>query len=268
MRSNKLWRVIWVVGIYAILGIVLYLVILYKVEWENKDLNTYLYFYDCGHQVCTSTSREVNYYSKIVCPDDICPYIDRIIDDNIILKRDNKKWIYNYIDGNIINDKYNDYRYIKDNMYVVSNDNENYGIIDDSGKVLVDLKYNYIDDYNSEFISYIKDNMYGIANASGEVIVKPTYEDIVLINDKLFAGKIDNVYQMISYSDMDASNSNKYDYVYAYNDIILVINNKKIDILDSNLKSTLVMKIDTFYDYKIEGEGEFRNILRWCEYLF
>ena len=43
MKNNSLWRVIWIVGIYAVLVSILYLVIIYKVKWENKDLNKYLY---------------------------------------------------------------------------------------------------------------------------------------------------------------------------------------------------------------------------------
>ena len=44
MKKNNLWRVIWIVGIYAVLVLILYLVIMYKVKWEDKDLHKYLYF--------------------------------------------------------------------------------------------------------------------------------------------------------------------------------------------------------------------------------
>ena len=66
MKNNSLWRVIWIVGIYAVLVSILYLVIIYKVKWENKDLNKYLYFYNCSGQICTSDISQNNFYSKIV----------------------------------------------------------------------------------------------------------------------------------------------------------------------------------------------------------
>ena len=54
MRSSKIWRIIWIVGIYAVLVLILLLVIDYKVRWESKDLNTYLYFYNCNNNLCAS----------------------------------------------------------------------------------------------------------------------------------------------------------------------------------------------------------------------
>lgn len=260
MKSSNLWRIIWIVGIYLLLGVILYLVILYKVQWEHKDLNSYLYLYDCERDLCTSTTPQNNYYSKILCEDDDCPYIVDVIDNNIILKKDNVSWIYNYYSNQIINDNYAEYRYIGNDMYVVSNQENKYGVINISNEILVPLEYYYIDDYKNDFISYIKDNLYGIVSTDGVFDILPIYEDVVLINDKIFAGMIDNVYHLHSYNDVNNENANKYDFVYAYDDIILVVNNKKIDILDNNLNSTLLMKIDTYYEYTTEKERDSLNI--------
>lgn len=258
MKSSNLWRIIWIVGIYLLLGIILYLVILYKVEWEYKDLNFYLYLYDCGNDLCTSTIPQNNYYSKILCDDDVCPYIVDIIGDNLILKNNNKSWLYNYNDNKIVNDKYFDYRYIGNDMYVVADQLSDQsimnGVINKNGEVLVPFKYDYIDNYKNDFISYVKNNLYGIVSNDGLIDTQPIYEDVVLINDKIFAGMKDNIYHLYSYNDINNENANKYNYVYAYDDIIFVVNNKKIDILDSNLNSTLLMKIDTFYEYTTEKE--------------
>lgn len=260
MKSSNLWRIIWIVGIYAILILILYLVVTYKVKWEYKDLNTYLYVYDCGHELCTSTTKQDDYYSKILCEDDICPYIVNIAKSNLTLKNSNNTWIYNYINGEIVSNKYNYYKYIGNDMYVVGDNTESYGIMDYNGEIIVDLKYNYIDDYKNGYISYIKDGFYGITNIDNTIDIKPAYEDVVLINDKIFAAKSDNIYRMYPYSDPDNSNNNEYDYVYSYNGITLVIKDKKIDILDENLTGTLLMKIDTFYEYKTEKERESLDI--------
>ena len=231
----------------------LYLIVLYKVKWEHKDLNTYLYLYNCGDELCSSTTSIDNYYNKVLCEDDICPYIDTIIDNTLILKRDNKSWLYNYVTGKVINDNYVYYRYIDDNKYVVSNVDNLYGVINGEGEVLVPLKYDYIDDYKNNILYYKKGNKYGVVRLDKDEI-EAKYDDVVLINDKIFAAKIDNVYQMYSYDNPDIENSNKYNYVFSYDDVILVANNKKIDFLNHNLKSTLLMKIDTFYEYTTEKE--------------
>jgi hypothetical protein len=233
----------------------LYLVVIYKVKWEHKDLNTYLYLYDCGNELCSSTTRMSDYYSKVLCEDDICPYVERIVGNTLILKREDKSWLYDYINAKVINDDYINYKYINNNQYVVSNTDNLYGVINGDGEVIVPLKYNHIIDYKNNIISYKSDNKCGIIRIdNGEIEAK--YDDIILINDKIFAGKMNNIYQLYSYDAPDIESSNKYNYVFAYDDIILVANNNKIDFLNHSLKSTLLMKIETFYDYTTEKERD------------
>ena len=259
MKSSKIWKIIWVVGIYSILGLILYLVILYKVEWEDKDLSTYLYFYDCNNTLCTSTTKQNDYYNKIKCEKDICPYITAKINENVILKNENKSWIYNYITDTIVNEKYIDYKIIENNQFIVTDTNNNQGIIDIDGTVIVEPKYSNINNYNNGFISYIKDNKHGLQSIDEKHLVEATYEDIVLINDLIFSGKKENIYKIYNMDNSEYSEEN-YNYIYAYSDIIIVANNKKIDILTTDLKSTLLMKIDTFFEYKTEKERESLNI--------
>ena len=267
-RNSKIWKILWISGIYLILGIILYLVILYKVKWEYKDLNTYLYFYDCGHNLCSSDNNVSNYYSKVLCEDDICPYIQHINGNMLVLQNNNKSFIYNYIKGNVVNDKYNEYRYIGNDMYVVNDENFNYGIINSEGEILLDLKYKLIDKYTNGIISYIDNNLYGIISVDGKYDIEPNYEDIVLINDKIFAGKKDNIYQIYSYNNEISDNSNKYNFIYVYNDVIITFKDKKIDILNPNLNSILVMKIDSFYEYITEKEKGSLDIYCDGEYIY
>lgn len=268
MKSSNLWRIIWIVGIYILLGIILYLVVVYKVEWEQKDLNTYLYLYDCGMELCSSTTSQKDYYNKVLCDDDVCPYIYDIQGENVIFKKENLSWIYNYVRGEDVTNAYNDYRYIGNNLYAMADSSGKYGIIDSTGKVVVEPKYNYITDYKDGFIAYRINEKYGIISTDGTHKINENYEDIVLINDKIFAGRKDNVYHLYSYENPDNENANKYNYVYAYGDILFVINNKKIDILDSNLNSTLLMKIDTFYEYTAEKERDSLHIYSDGKYIY
>ena len=268
MKSSKLWRIIWVVGIYLILAVVLYLVILYKVKWEYKDLNTYLYFYDCNNLLCTTTNEMDNYYSKILCEEDVCPYIDTIIGNNTVLRENNSSWIYNYIDGNIINNDYVNYNYIGNNNYIVTDYNNNQGVIDIDGNILVTPKYKNINNYNKGYISFIENNLYGIDSVDETCKIEPIYEDVVLINDSMFAAKADNIYQLYSYNNLNPINNNKYNFVNSYNNAIVVIANNKIDILDKNLNSTLLLKINTFYSYTTEQERDSLNIYSDGKHLF
>ena len=67
MKKINWWKLVWVLGVYIILGLILYLVIEYKVKWESLDTNKYLYFYDCESNLCTSTTKVGSYYSFSFC---------------------------------------------------------------------------------------------------------------------------------------------------------------------------------------------------------
>ena len=268
MKSSKIWKIVWVAGIYAILFAILYLVIIYKVEWEDKDLNTYLYFYDCSNNLCTSTTLNNDYYSKIMCEDDICPYIKEMIGNNVILERDGVSWIYSYMDDKIIDNKYIGYRYLDNDLYVVTDKDNKQGIINSGGEVLVLPQYEYIDDYLDGFISYKEDNLYGIHTGDGVSNVDANFEDIVLINDTLYAGKKNNAYNIYSYKDSNYVSASQYNYLDSYMDVIFTINDKKIDIMTIDMKSTLLMKIKTFYEYTTEKERESLNLHSDGEYLY
>jgi len=260
MKNNKFWKIVWVSGIYILLLLILYLVIIYKVKWEYKDLNTYLYMYNCSGNLCTSTIEQNDYYNRISCENDVCPFIKQIINNHLILEKNNVSWIYNYITGEIVNNKYISYRYIGRNMYVVKDSDNQYGVIDSDGNILVDVKQCYISDYKDGFISYMVDDLYGVMLDNGEIKFEPLFDDLILVNNKIFAGKKDNIYQLYSYDNINDNNANKYNFVYSVGGLLFVAKDNKIDILDSNLNSTLIIKLDTFYEYKIGQERASLNI--------
>ena len=197
MKNKNIWRIIWIVSMYAILLIILYLVVTYKVKWEHKDLNRYLYFYSCSNELCTSDEKQLNYYSKVVCDDNICPHIKEKNDNILILSRENKDIIYDYIEGVIINDKYKEYKYLNDDLYIVTSSENLQGIININGEVLVDTKYEIIKDYKNELIAYCEDSVCGIDSIDETKNVDSIYEDIVLINNSLFKAIIVTMYRMV-----------------------------------------------------------------------
>lgn len=259
MKSNNLWHIIWIIGIYAILVSILYLVIIYKVKWEDKDLNTYLYFYECSNNLCTTTEKIDNYYGSIVCKDDKCPYIISRYNNYVVLNDNGIELLYDYKNDKIINDEYISYKFSSSNDLIVQNKAGLYGIISVDGTVIIDPTYDLILDYLSNNIAYMQNGKVGIINTISNININPIYENIILINDKLYGYMEDNYYYIASYDTEVPVNNEKYDYLYSIDGIMLVIKDKKVDILGSNLKSKLVMKVETFYNYQIEKERESLN---------
>ena len=86
------------------------------------------------------------------------------------------------------------------------------------------------------------------------------YDDIILINSKLYGYLEEGSYYIASYDSDTPVNNLKYNYLYSYNDVIFTIHDKKVEILDSNMKNTLLMSIHTFYEYNQKNEINTLNI--------
>ena len=255
MNNKNLWRIIWVVGIYAVLVLILFLVIRYKVRWEDQDSNKYLYIYDCGETICSTETKVDTYIASIVCEDKVCPYIKEVSGNNIILTGKEKGYIFNLMSKKIINDNYLDYFFTSDGeAYIAVNSVNKYGVIDKDGNILVDFNYDKINDYKYELVLYTQDNMMGIDKRAGETVVELGNEKLNLFNDKLYIYIKDNEYYVNAYATKLPSNNSIYNYIYPYKDILLVSINNQIDVLDINLKSKLIMKINSYYPYTREGE--------------
>lgn len=269
MKKNKVWKIVWIVGIYAILITILYLVILYKVEWEDKDLNTYLYFYDCNDNLCTATTKQDKYYSRYMCENNFCPYITSVINNNLILTNDKKSLIYDYVNGKVVNDSYDKYRFIDDDIVVVTDlTSKKEGIINLDGEILVDVKYDYVDDFKNELISFRNNDLFGVSTIDGTNIVDSNFEDIVLINNEIYAGVVDNTYRIYSYVGNEPVNTNQYEFVDSFDNLIFVVSNNRVDILTDKLNSTLLIRIDTFYSYTTEKERESLNLRSDGDYIY
>ena len=151
MNKRNIWKIIWVVGIYATLVLIVYLVVLYKVKWEDLDLNRYLYFYNCSNSLCTSETKIDNNYGYIQCENDICPYITEVKDNLVILTDEDKNYsyVYDYIDNKTINNTYINYHFTNDNYLIATNKDNLQGIIDYNDEIIFDFKYDNIINYNN-----------------------------------------------------------------------------------------------------------------------
>ena len=263
MKNNKIWHYVWLIGIYVILFIILYLVIQYKVKWQGKDLSDYLYFYSCSNKLCTTNNDGINdYYSRIKCVGNICPYVKEVNGKLAIIRDNNKEYVYNYLSGKVVNNTYKGYKFL-DSKYIVKDNDDKYGIIDEVGEIVEEIKYSEITSYKDGYITYVENSKRGIKNEKKGIDIKPTYQDIILINDSIYAYLEDNKYYIASYDTELPINNVNYDYLYDIdNNSILVIKDKKLDILNNNLKSNLILKVDTYYTYETEWERSSLNISR------
>ena len=182
MKKNNIWRFMWVSGIFVLLIIIYKLVITYKVEWETRDFNTYLYFYNCGEKICSSTTKPKISYKKIVCDNNECPYITDYLDDVLILSKDNVSWLYDYKTGEVFHNEYQNYSILSDNLYVVTNNDMQQGILDNNGNVLVQNKYKEIMYFGYGMVVHRDNELCGIDYATGEKIISPKYKDIIILN--------------------------------------------------------------------------------------
>ena len=240
-KKEKLYKIIWITGLYVILIIILWLVIEYKVKWESADLNRYVRFYNCSGSLCTTEENITKYYSKLVCSNN-CPRIIEIINDKIaILAINNKELLYNYIDGNIINEEYSEYMKISDELFIVTKDNKK-GIINIDGNTILSSIYDDIKEYKDNVLTVNTLNKWGIVNLEDGSKIEPFYNSINIINSKKFIVELNDKYFLINEKEQELTDI-KYDYMYYIDNYIVAIYNNKIDILNENLDSKLIMKI-------------------------
>jgi len=258
-KNNNIWKIIWIIGIYLALIIIFYLVVRYKVEWETKDFNRYLYFYNCSNQLCTSDIEQEKYYGKLLCKDDICPYIVERKNDYLIIKDDTNSYLYDYVNDKIINNKYNDYYFINNDLIAIENREGKYGIIDIQDNVISEPKYNKIIDYQNGYLIYQDNNKYGLKNVITSKEIITGYDEMSFVNEKYVVIKKNNKYMLYNYNEKKEL-TQKYNYLYSHDGYILTFNNKKIDILDKNQKSVLIIKINTYYEYITKQEQNSLNI--------
>lgn len=254
MKNKKnIWHLIWIVGVYTILVAILLLIIEYKVKWENRDLNTYLYFYDCSGSVCTTTETQNDFYGRVKCDDKKCPYIKEKYQNIVVLADNNHEFLYDYNANKIIDELYQEYT-IKNDYVIVKDINNKYGVIDLNANVIIEPTYNKIVDYKNGFLAYAENGKVGVINEENSVNILPAYEDIKIVDNIKYIYLEDGKYYIASYDTELPVNNFAYDYIYAIDNVILTIKDKKIDIITTDLESKLLLKIDTQYTYEVEKE--------------
>ena len=267
LKGINFWHLLWLLGVYAILIVILIMIIEYKVKWESKDFSTYLYFYNCSNNLCTTSNPVANYYSSVKCNDNDCPYIKERENNLVILSLNEKDYVYDYYHDNIINNDYISYKFVSGG-YIVKNDQDKYGIIDREGKPLTEIKYNKIISYRDKIFAYLENSKAGISKIDNGINIKPTYEDAIIISDKYYAYLEEGYYYIAAFDTELPVLDERFDYIYVTDNAILTVRDKKINILDSSLSSKLLLKIDSYYSYKTERERNSLNAYRVNDLLY
>ena len=259
MKKINWWKLVWILGIYIILGIILYLVIEYKVKWESIDTNKYLYFYDCDNKLCTSTTKVDSYYSRYTYKKN-SPYVVNYNEDTVIINDNDKYLVYDYKNDKVVNDSYDWYEYLSynDTVYLIVKDNNKMGIIDEDGKAIVNNVYDSIVPLG-KMLKVRNDNLYGLLDNDFNSYLDIEYQYVSVNGENVIIEK-DNTYSLLSFSKEVIGS----DYLYITraddNNYLVIDKENKIDIVNNKLESNLIMIIDGYLDYSDTNNIDTLNI--------
>lgn len=259
MKKINWWKLVWVLGIYIILGLILYLVIEYKVKWESLDTNKYLYFYDCDNKLCTSTTNVGNYYSRYTYKKN-SPYIVNYDDDTVIINDNGKYLVYDYKNDKVVSDSYDwyEYLYYNDGVYFIVKSNNKTGIIDEQGSVVVNNIYDSIV-LSGKMLKVRNDNLYGLLDSDFNNYLDIEYQYVEVNGENIIIEK-DNKYSLLSLSKEVIGS----DYLYISkvddSNYLVIDKDNKIDIVNNKLESNLIMIIDGHLDYSDSSNIDTLNI--------
>ena len=259
MKKINWWKLVWVLGVYIILGLILYLVIEYKVKWESLDTNKYLYFYDCESNLCTSTTKVGSYYSRYIYKKD-SPYIISYDDETAIINDNGKYLVYDYKNDKVISKSYDWYKYLfyNGNIYFIIRGNNKVGIIDNQGSMVVNNIYDNIALENN-MLKVSNNSLYGLLDSDFNIYLDIEYQYVEVNGENVIIEK-DNKYSLLSLSKEVIGS----DYLYISkvddSNYLVIDKDNKIDIVNNKLESNLIMIIDGSLDYSNTNNIDTLNI--------
>lgn len=259
MKKINWWKLVWVLGIYIILGLILYLVIEYKVKWESLDTNKYLYFYDCDSNLCTSTTKVGSYYSRYIYKKD-SPYIISYDDETAIINDNGKYLVYDYKNDKVISKSYDWYKYLfyNGNTYFIIRGNNKVGIIDNQGSMVVNNIYDNIVLENN-MLKVSNNSLYGLLDSDFNIYLDIEYQYVEVNGENVIIEK-DNKYSLLSLSKEVIGSDYLYISKVDNSNYLVIDKDNKIDIVNNKLESNLIMIIDGSLDYSNTNNIDTLNI--------
>ncbi len=111
--------------------------------------------------------------------------------DYINTEKDGEKKIFD-LTGNVVNTEFISHKKVNDNYSIVIDSSGKYNIVDSSNKKLLAEDYIYIDEFANNLFIATNDNSTGIIDGSGKVVVNFEYSSIQKINDTELLQAISN----------------------------------------------------------------------------
>jgi len=157
--------------------------------YSNKDNHLVIYSFDGTKLEKLKDLNDVSYVKPILYTNGNIEYIVGFAsqDNNnlyLYMLNDLETVVINnvsFVGDDLVQGVYYTY---SDNSLVVMNTDSMFGVVDYSGKVIIDYKYtDLINTYSNSFIVKNKKGLYGIINKNGESIVKTKYKAIDLYSN-------------------------------------------------------------------------------------
>ena len=204
------------------------------------------------------------------CKYDDCNYYDNTIfnyislDKYLVIKENNKIFLYDFISKKIVSDMYDNFVYkLENDNYIILN-NGKYGLIDKDGVLISKTLYDDIDYLNvidSDGKVSINDK-YGIINVdNGKEIIKTEYNDIKIDMDNHYSILKDNLWYVIDEEENILTTG--YEYTFGFNKGYVSVKDNVISILayDNTLLVNDTINIIDNSVYQITSNGTNINIL-------
>lgn len=116
----------------------------------------------------------------------------------------------------------------------------NMGLVNEQGQTIIPVQYKNIltlkEGYKNEYIIVNENNQYGLINTSGIVVIEPKYEMVKYLNSSsMFAVKEAGVWKVIDIGNGDVVIDGGYDdIIHAKSDGFVVVKDGKYGVIDSN----------------------------------
>ena len=217
--------------------------------YNNKDNNLNVYLFD---------NKTIKLLFQVVNVDNIKPIIYKNSYQEYIVGfatiKNDETTIYNVTNNNpvilkdiiLVPDKVDDSNYYvnSDSYLVVRNNDGLTGVIDYSGKVIIDYEYkNIVNTYNNSFVVEDKNNNYGIISRNKETLIDIKYKVIdiyenyyLVVNNKNKMALYDKDYNQIVGFKMDYDSLIEYDNRTDFNSIKLYTSGGKIFVINNYME--------------------------------
>jgi hypothetical protein len=139
---------------------------------------------------------------------------DGITNDDVILYSENEKWGLKDCNGEILTEPiYKKMIRIGYHTWLVQGKNDKFGITDEVGNVIIDIKYRHADRLLGKYAKLGNDTDYGLYNEFGELLIPHKYSKIDILFGQMFLTYKNYKYGIIGF-DGKTILENNYDDIY------------------------------------------------------